>query len=76
MNAVFTMLSFLPPNRSRIRFFSFSGSKMENRSNQSKNENILALVLRRSTERLNGKTCNRDTYVNEAFVIQVGLNLI
>jgi hypothetical protein len=52
------------------------GIKVKDRGDQSKNENILALILCGTAERLNSEPCYRNPHINEAFVIQIRLNLI
>ena len=64
------MLSFLPPNFSREQAHEFLDVEMENFRDQAEDENVLALILGGSAERLDGEAGDRDADVNEAFVGQ------
>ena len=50
--------------------------EIEDRGEQAEHENILSLVLRRASQRLNRQARNRDADIDIALVVQVGLNAV
>ena len=50
--------------------------EMENFRDQAEDENVFALVLRRSAERFDGQSGDRHADVNETFVVEVRLDVV
>jgi hypothetical protein len=50
--------------------------EMKDFRDQTEDENVFALVFRRSPERFDGQACDRDADVNKTFVVEVRLDVV